>query len=61
MSLDAFPPSLDIRSARERILQYLRLRAGVHGGRIAIEGQLQEIAAEIGITREARYWDACGA
>jgi CRP-like cAMP-binding protein len=45
----------NIRSARERVLQYLRLRAGVHGRSIAIEGQLQDIAAEIGITREALY------
>ena len=43
----------NIRSARERFLQYLRLR--VHGRRIAVEGQLQDIAAEIGITREALY------
>jgi CRP-like cAMP-binding protein len=40
-----------IRSARERVLQYLRL----HGRSIAVEGQLQDIAAEIGITREALY------
>jgi CRP/FNR family transcriptional regulator, dissimilatory nitrate respiration regulator len=45
----------NIRSARERVLQYLRLRAGVHGRSIAIEGQLQDIAAEIGISREALY------
>jgi len=45
----------NIRSARDRVLQYLRLRAGTHGRRIAIEGQLQDIAAEIGITREALY------
>jgi CRP/FNR family transcriptional regulator, dissimilatory nitrate respiration regulator len=43
----------NIRSARERVLQYLRLR--VHGRIIAIEGELQDIAAEIGITREALY------
>ena len=43
----------NIRSARERVLQYLRLR--VHGRSIAVEGQLQEIAAEIGLTREALY------
>jgi hypothetical protein len=34
----------NIRSARERLLQYLRLRAGS----VRIEGQLQDIAAEIG-------------
>jgi CRP-like cAMP-binding protein len=45
----------NIRSARERVLQYLRLRAGIHGRSIAIEGQLQDIAAEIGMTREALY------
>jgi len=43
----------NIRSARERVLQYLRLR--VHDRSIAVEGQLQDIAAEIGITREALY------
>ncbi len=45
----------NIRSARERVLQYLRLRAGRHGRSIAIEGQLQDIAAELGMTREALY------
>ena len=45
----------NIRSARDRVLQYLRLRAGVHGRGIEIEGQLQDIAAEIGISREALY------
>jgi CRP/FNR family transcriptional regulator, dissimilatory nitrate respiration regulator len=45
----------NIRSARDRVLQYLRLRAGIHGRSIAIEGQLQDIAAEIGMTREALY------
>ena len=45
----------NIRSARDRVLQYLRLRAGSHGRSIPVEGQLQDIAAEIGITREALY------
>ena len=45
----------NIRSARERVLRYLRLRAGSQGRRIAIDGQLQDIAAEIGVTREAYY------
>jgi len=45
----------NIRSARYRVLQYLRLRAGIHGRSITIEGQLQDVAAEIGITREALY------
>jgi CRP-like cAMP-binding protein len=45
----------NVRSARERVLQYLRLRTGSHDRSIAIEGQLQDIAAEIGMTREALY------
>jgi CRP-like cAMP-binding protein len=44
----------NIRSAKERVLQFLRLRAG-QGRGIPIEGQLQDIAAEIGMTREALY------
>src|SRR6185437_6767239 len=45
----------NIRSARERVLQYLRLRAGLRGRSVTIEGQLQDIAAEVGMTREALY------
>jgi len=45
----------NIRSARDRVLQYLRLRAGTDGRSIAMEGQLQDIAAEIGMSREALY------
>jgi hypothetical protein len=45
----------NIHSARERVPQYLRLRAGNCGRRIALDGHLQDIAAEIGVTREAFY------
>jgi len=45
----------NIRSARDRVLQYLRLRAGIDGRSVTMEGQLQDIAAEIGMTREALY------
>ena len=45
----------NVRSARERVLQYLRLRTGSNDRSIAIEGRLQDIAAEIGMTREALY------
>jgi CRP/FNR family transcriptional regulator, dissimilatory nitrate respiration regulator len=45
----------NIRSARDRVLQYLRLIAGSDGHSIARDGQLQDIAAEIGISREALY------
>jgi CRP-like cAMP-binding protein len=45
----------NIRSARDRVLQYLRLRAGIGGRSIALDGELQDIAAEIGINREVLY------
>ena len=45
----------NIRSARDRVLQYLRLRAGIGRRSIALDGELQDIAAEIGMTREALY------
>lgn len=45
----------NIRSARERVLQYLRLCAGTRNRSVTLEGQLQDIAAEIGMTREALY------
>jgi hypothetical protein len=37
----------NIRSARERLLQYLWLSAEGNGQRVAIEGQLQDVAAEL--------------
>jgi len=46
-----------IRSARERVLQYLRLRADLDRRSIAIEGQLQDIAAEIGINPRSAVSD----
>ena len=45
----------NIRSARDSVLQYLRLRAGIGGRSIALDGELHEIAAEIGMTREVLY------
>ena len=46
----------DIRSARERVLQHLAsAAAGTDGRSIPIEGRLQDIAADLGLTREAFY------
>lgn len=46
----------DIRSARERVLQYLSsAAAGTDGRDVPIEGPLQDIAANLGLTREAFY------
>lgn len=44
----------NVRSARERVLLWLDLRADPAGA-IAAEGELQDIAAELGLTREAFY------
>lgn len=50
----------NIRSARERVLRHLRLRAAVGGRTIAVDGQLQDIAAELGLSREALYRTLAG-
>ncbi|KAA2236022.1 Crp/Fnr family transcriptional regulator [Salinarimonas soli] len=44
----------NVRSARERVLLWLDLRGGP-AGIVAVEGELQDIAAELGLTREAFY------
>jgi CRP-like cAMP-binding protein len=45
----------NIRSARERILQYLSSAAEPDGRTVRVEGELQEIASELGLSREAFY------
>ena len=45
----------NIRSARERILQYLSLAVEPDGRTVRVEGELQEIASELGLSREAFY------
>ncbi|MBI4082405.1 MAG: Crp/Fnr family transcriptional regulator [Candidatus Lambdaproteobacteria bacterium] len=45
----------NIRSARERVLQYLRLHVGARERTLRIEGNLQDVAADLGLTREAFY------
>lgn len=45
----------NIRSARDRLLQYLRLSVGSDGRSITLDGQLQDLAADVGLTREAVY------
>jgi len=42
------------RSATERIMLFLELQSDSHG-KFALDGTLQDIAAEIGLTREALY------
>ena len=44
----------DVRSAEERVLRHLQLRADTTGI-VALEGPLLDIAAELGLTHEAYY------
>ena len=45
----------NVRAAGERILLYFELKADAATGTFAVEGRLQDIAAELGLTREAFY------
>jgi CRP-like cAMP-binding protein len=45
----------NVRSARERVLLYFALHADPVSRRIAVKGHLQDIAAELGLSREAFY------
>lgn len=45
----------NIRSARQRVLHHLSLRAGDDGRTMRLDGTLVELAAEIGLTHEALY------
>ena len=46
---------MKVRSATERVLLYLDLNAGPDGHTVDLKGELQELAAELGLTREAFY------
>jgi CRP/FNR family transcriptional regulator, dissimilatory nitrate respiration regulator len=45
----------NIRSARERLLQYLRGSTVGDGRTVPIDGHLQDLAADLGLSREALY------
>ena len=45
----------NIRSARQRVLHHVSLRAGDDGRTMRLDGTLVELAAEIGLTHEALY------
>jgi CRP-like cAMP-binding protein len=45
---------MKIRSAKERVLLYFDLHVGA-GGALTLEGPLQDVANELGLTREAFY------
>jgi CRP/FNR family transcriptional regulator, dissimilatory nitrate respiration regulator len=45
----------NIRSAQSRLLHYLALIAGPDGRTITLDGPLQDIAGDLGLSREALY------
>lgn len=45
----------NIRSARERVRNYLALNAGADGRTVTLTGTLKDMAAELGLTHEALY------
>jgi CRP-like cAMP-binding protein len=45
----------NVRSASERVLLHLELKADPVSGEFIVEARLQDIAAELGLTREAFY------
>jgi CRP-like cAMP-binding protein len=46
---------MKVRSARERVMLYLDLSVGPDGRTVDLRGQLQDIAGELGMTREVLY------
>jgi len=46
---------MKVRSAQDRVMLYLDLHAGRDGHTVNLRGQLQDIAGELGLTREAFY------
>ena len=51
---------MKIRSAKERVMLYLDLHAGSDGRTVKLQGPLQDIAGELGLTREALYRTLAG-
>ena len=45
---------MKVRSARDRVMLYLELSAGPDGS-VSLRGPIQDMAAELGLTREALY------
>jgi CRP-like cAMP-binding protein len=55
MSLRTRLERRNIRSARDRVLHFLAINAGVDGRTVALPGTLKEFAAELGLSHEALY------
>jgi CRP-like cAMP-binding protein len=46
---------MKVRSAQDRVMLYLELQAGGDGRTVLLRTELQDIASELGLTREALY------
>ena len=46
---------MKVRSAKERVMLYFDLNAGPDGRTVDLQSQLQDIASELGLTREVFY------
>jgi CRP-like cAMP-binding protein len=51
---------MKVRSAKERVMLYLDLNAGPDGRTVDLPSQLQDIASELGLTREVLYRTLAG-
>jgi CRP-like cAMP-binding protein len=51
---------MKVRSAKERVMLYLDLNAGSDGRTVKLRGPVQDIAGELGLTREALYRTLAG-
>jgi CRP/FNR family transcriptional regulator, dissimilatory nitrate respiration regulator len=51
---------MKVRSAKERVMLYLDLNAGSDGRTVKLQGPLQDVAGELGLTREALYRTLAG-
>ncbi len=51
---------MKVRSAKERVMLYLDLNAGPDGRTVNLRSQLQDVASELGLTREVLYRTLAG-
>jgi CRP/FNR family transcriptional regulator, dissimilatory nitrate respiration regulator len=51
---------MKVRSAKERVMLYLDLNAGPDGRTVNLRSQLQDVAGELGLTREVLYRTLAG-
>jgi len=60
MSLRTRLQLMNIRSARDRVRDYMVLNAGPDGQTVSLPGTLKDLAADLGLTHEALYRTLAG-